>query len=85
VVEAADIANRARHALETDWLAERRDSTKTLRLGGGIPTFASQNSEFTETFSRGQDSNLRIPIRNLVGSAALILMHRFESCRPAFA
>jgi hypothetical protein len=38
-------------------------------------------SLFTETLSRGQDSNLRISMWKLVGSTALILMHRFESCR----
>ncbi len=82
-----------RHALETDWLAGRRDSnlrilcglTKTLRLGGGIQTSASQNPNSPRLSAGSRTRTCASLFGNLVGSAALILMHRFESCRPAFA
>jgi hypothetical protein len=75
------------YALETDWPlgAEGFEPLHLMRTHQDSPPRGRDSNlcisefEFTETLSRGQDSNLRISMRKLVGSAALILVHRFES------
>ena len=78
------------YALETDWPvgAGGFEPPHLMRTHQDSPPRGRDSNlrisefQFTETLNRGQDSNLRISMRKLVGSAALILMHRFGSCRP---